>query len=80
MSLQKLSSSDERTRNSIKENSRAVLKQGTSGATVQTSHGTSHWERQRTRILSSAEKVNLHFKTALPRLEAGLSHALSGFF
>lgn len=38
------------------------------------------WKRHQTRIVSSAERVNLKFETALPELQAGLVQAISGMF
>lgn len=70
----------ERTKNAINEESRNLLKQGTSGETMQSAHQKSHWHRYRTRILSTAEKANLKFKEALPELKKGLVLSIAGLF
>ena len=38
------------------------------------------WKRYRTRVVSTANKVNLEFEEALPALESGLVRAISGMF
>lgn len=70
----------ERTNAVIKEKTQSDLAQGTSTKTVQTSSKQSHWQRYRTRIVSTAEKVSLDFDTALPELEKGLTNAIAGIF
>ncbi len=70
----------ERSTTTIEERSRSELKQGISTKTTQTSHKKSHWQRYRTRIVSTAEKANLKFETALPKLKEGLTNAIAGFF
>lgn len=64
----------------INETNHSLLQQGISGGTMQSSFSETNWQRYRTRILSSAEKVNLRFEQALPLLEKGLSQAIVGFF
>lgn len=56
------------------------LNQGTSGGTVVTTTKETEWNRYQTRILSTAEKVNLDFEEAQPELVKGLSTAISGVF
>jgi hypothetical protein len=46
--------------------------------TSQQISGTSHWLYYRTRIVSTANKVSLDFKEALPPLQGQLVHSLSG--
>jgi hypothetical protein len=70
----------ERTTSDIKSHRYATLSQGLNSTTTESSNSTSHLKRYRTRIISSAEKVNLKFENALPALEEGLSHALAGMF
>ncbi|HSH49244.1 MAG TPA: complement resistance protein TraT [Halomonas sp.] len=62
----------------ISENNRAALKQGTSGHRTVTSHETTDWHRYQTRIVSTANQVNLTFDKALPELEQGLSQSIAG--
>ncbi len=56
------------------------LSQGTSGATVVSTSKETEWNRYQTRILSSANKVNLDFAEAEPELIKGLTTAISGVF
>jgi len=64
----------------VRESSKSVLQQGTSGREVLTSNRTIHWKRYRTRVVSTAEKVNLKFKEAKPILKMELAHAVAGIF
>lgn len=54
------------------------LKQGTSGYKNVTSTEETHWKRYQTRILSSANKVNLEFEEAQPVLIKGVVQSVSG--
>lgn len=57
------------------------LKQGTSTAVRQEVQGASgEWKTYRTRVVSSANKVNLDFKEAQSALEEALAKSLSGLF
>lgn len=56
------------------------LHQGSSGGTTVTYSQDSNWRRYQTRILSSANKADLEFSEALPKLKAGLVHSISGIF
>lgn len=56
------------------------LVQGTSGTTTVSSNADSDWQRYQTRIMSSANKVNLDFEEAVPELAKGLSISISGLF
>ena len=56
------------------------LAQGTSGAMVVSTSKETEWNRYQTRILSSANKVNLDFAEAEPELIKGLTTAISGVF
>jgi len=56
------------------------LAQGTSGAATVSTSGTSNRQRYQTRVLSSANKVNLEFAEAEPELIKGLTTAISGMF
>lgn len=70
----------ERTTANVKQTTQANLKQGSSSMERQSSSETTHWKRYRTRILSTADKVNLDFKDAEPALEKGLSTSIAGLF
>lgn len=70
----------ERTRGLINETTKANLRNGSSTQTSQSSSRRSHFQRYRTRVVSSADKVNLKFAQARPALEAGLAKAVSGIF
>lgn len=56
------------------------LAQGTSGAATVSTSGASDRQRYQTRVLSSANKVNLEFAEAEPELIKGLTTAISGMF
>ena len=38
------------------------------------------WKRYQTRVMSSANRVNLDFEDAAPELVAGLTQAIAGIF
>ncbi len=56
------------------------LTQGTSTQITQQSKSESNWKRYRTRIVSTAEKVNLDFSDARKELEHGLARSIAGLF
>ncbi|MFM2478409.1 complement resistance protein TraT [Celerinatantimonas sp. MCCC 1A17872] len=62
----------------VTEQDNARLNQGTSGSKKVSSTQTTHWKRYQTRIISVANKVNLDFNDALPRLQQGLINSISG--
>jgi len=64
----------------IVRHSQSELKQGNSGSESIKSHGGAKWKRYRTRVTSTAEKVNLKFAQAKPQLEKQLSNAIAGLF
>ncbi len=64
----------------VSENNQAVLKQGTSGYKQVVSQEITDWKRYQTRIISTANKVNLAFKEAEPALLEGLAQSISGVF
>lgn len=65
---------------SVTESNTASLKQGNSGAKQVSSTKKTNWHRYQTRIVSTANQVNLEFDEAVPTLETGLSQAISGLF
>lgn len=62
----------------VREDNLQALKQGTSGHKVQTSTETADWKRYQTRIVSTANKVNLEYEEAAPALVDGLVRSISG--
>lgn len=72
----------ERVGNSVvvKEKTRSMLKQGTSGAREVTSTEKVDWKRYQTRVVSTANKFNLKFKKAVPELVHGLTRSITGIF
>ena len=70
----------ERTNVKITQSNKSNLKQGSSAMSIQSSTETSDFKRYRTRIASTADKVNLSFPDAKVSLEQGLVKSLSGIF
>jgi len=64
----------------VAEQQTAQLRQGTQTTLQQQVQDTSHWKRYRTRIGSSANKVNLSFEEAQPVIVDGLQRSLAGLF
>lgn len=62
----------------VREDSRQTLPQGTSGSTSQRFTETSEWKRYRTRVMSIANKANLKFEEAAPKLVEGLTRSIAG--
>lgn len=62
----------------VTESMNSKLKQGTSGQKTVTATQTTDWKRYQTRIVSTANKVNLELDEAIPDLVAGLSNSVSG--
>jgi hypothetical protein len=56
------------------------LAQGRSGQRVLSTTEVHDWKRYQTRVLSSANQVNLDFDGAAPDLVAGLTQAIAGIF
>jgi len=70
----------ERARGAVKTVSQHDVKQGTSGSTQVTYAEDSEWKTYQTRVVSTANKMNLEFVEAEPALRAGISRALAGLF
>lgn len=72
----------ERVANSVtvKEKTRSRLKQGTATTKELTSTETIAWKRYQTRVVGTANKVNLKFNKAVPELVAGLTRSIVGIF
>lgn len=64
----------------VREDTKLDRKQGVSGAASQTSSEVTDRKRYRTRIVSTANKVNLKYEEAAPALNAGIVRSLSGLF
>lgn len=64
----------------VREKTRSKLKQGTLGIKEVTSTEKIEWKRYQTRIVSTANKVNLKFKQAAPELIRGLIRSITGVF
>lgn len=67
----------ERTLADVTTDNVAILKQGTSGAKVQTSSQSGNQHKYQTRVVSTANKVNLKFDEAKPALEAQLAKSIA---
>ncbi|AGN88314.1 complement resistance protein TraT [Enterobacter sp. R4-368] len=68
----------ERSKATVTTDNVAALKQGTSGVKVQTSTEQGNRAKYQTRVVSSANKVNLKFDEAKPVLEAQLAKSIAG--
>ena len=62
----------------VKQSQQANLKQGTGNELKQEVSGSSDWLRYRTRIASTANKVNLDFKDAQPVLSEQIAKEVAG--
>jgi outer membrane lipoprotein SlyB len=56
------------------------LAQGSSGRRILSTTEVHDWKRYQTRVMSSANRVNLEFEAAAPELVAGLTRAIAGIF
>lgn len=70
----------ERTKATVTTDNVAALRQGTSGAKIQTSSEQGNQHKYQTRIVSNANKVNLKFDEAKPVLEEQLAKSIAGIF
>jgi outer membrane lipoprotein SlyB len=64
----------------VSQGEQASLPQGTSGTVSQSSSTTTDLRRYRTRIVSTAEKVNLDWPEAAPLLVTGMTRSIGGIF
>ena len=62
----------------VEETLESKLSQGTNSKRKVTSTEQHNWKRYQTRIVSTANKVNLKFEEALPELVRGLRNSISG--
>jgi Enterobacterial TraT complement resistance protein len=56
------------------------LAQGSGGRRILSTSEVHDWKRYQTRVMSSANQVNLDFEDAAPELVAGLTRAIAGIF
>ena len=70
----------EKTGRDVQTATRNSVKQGNSGSMTSTSSGSSNMEKYSTRVLSTANQVNLNFNSAIPLLEDELGKVLGGIF
>ena len=68
----------EKVKGSVYSDSTHNLKQGNSGSSVVDYSEVSDRKKYQTRVVSTANKVNLEFEDALPELEKGLYNTISG--
>jgi hypothetical protein len=64
----------------VTERTSQDLAQGSSGRRILSTTEVHDWKRYQTRIMSSANQVNLDFEDAAPDLVAGLTRAIVGMF
>ncbi|WP_029758178.1 complement resistance protein TraT [Fusobacterium nucleatum] len=70
----------EKTGRNVQTSTRNSVKQGNSGTMTSTSSGSSNMEKYSTRVLSTANQVNLNFNSAIPLLEDELGKVIAGIF
>lgn len=70
----------ERTADAVTQNFKSQVQQGSSTAMTQTVQSTVHYKRYRTRVVSTADKVNLKFADAVNSLEKSLGASVGGIF
>ena len=70
----------EKTGRNVQTATRNSVKQGNSGSMTSTSSGSSNMEKYSTRVLSTANQVNLNFNSAIPILEDELGKVVAGIF
>ena len=70
----------EKTGRNVKNSTKNSVKQGNSGTMTSTSSSSSDMEKYSTRVLSTANQVNLDFNNAIPILEDELGKVISGIF
>lgn len=67
-----------RTESAIKQSSHSKIKQGSSTTENQSESGDTHWKQYRTRVVSTANKINLTYQEAKAPLEQALATSISG--
>jgi hypothetical protein len=64
----------------VRQDNQQDAKQGIGGAMRQTSTKVSNMNKYRTRVVSTANKVNLQYEEAAADLTSGLTRSISGLF
>lgn len=70
----------ERSKVAVREKTNQRLQQGRSGTRDITAEETTDWKRYQTRVMSSANQVNLSLEDALPQLKTGTARSIAGIF
>ena len=70
----------EKTGRDVQTATRNSVKQGNSGSISSSSTGSSNMEKYSTKVLSTANQVNLNFNSAVPILEDELGKVVGGIF
>lgn len=70
----------EKTGRNVQNSTRNSVKQGNSGTMTSSSSSSSNIEKYSTRVLSTANQVNLNFNSAIPILEDELIKVITGIF
>ena len=68
----------ERTDAPVTQKLESKLPQGTGTEIAQTGENTVNWRKYQTRVVSTANRVNLRFEQALPALEQQLARSIAG--
>ena len=70
----------EKTGRNVQNSTKNVVKQGNSGTMTSSTSSSSNIEKYSTRVLSTANQVNLKFNSAVPILEDELIKVITGIF
>lgn len=70
----------EKTGRNVQNSTRNSVKQGNSGTITSSTSSSSNIEKYSTRVLSTANQVNLNFNSAIPILEDELIKVITGIF
>jgi len=70
----------ERSKTGVHATSTSTLQQGTSTTQTLKSHQNSGWNKYRTRVISTVEKMNLQFSQASPYLSQDLANTIANIF
>ena len=70
----------EKTGKNVQSSTRNAVKQGNSGTMTSSTSSSSSMEKYSTKVLSTANQVNLNFDSAIPILEDELGKVISGIF
>ena len=70
----------EKTGRNVQNSTRNSVKQGNSGTMTSSTSSSSNIEKYSTRVLSTANQVNLNFNSAIPILEDELIKVITGIF